>query len=61
MNDFIGQAVDVVVLVAAVCVALTNIYKFFKKPVDSTKEKIDENRKKHDDELTQSITASVMA
>jgi hypothetical protein len=42
--EWLSQGVDIIILVAAVCVAITNIYKFFTNGGKKVKNHIEENR-----------------
>lgn len=54
MNITLGEVVDYIILIGALCVAITNIIKFFKNP----KTKMDEKKEKEEEERVKKIIAA---
>ena len=53
----LGEICDIIILVAAVLVAVTNIYKFFANGGKGIKKKVDEINEEKEQELNSKIDA----
>jgi hypothetical protein len=53
----LGAICDIIILVAAVLVAITNIYKFFSNSGKGIKKKVDESNAEKEKELQEKIDA----
>jgi hypothetical protein len=53
----LGAICDIIILVAAVCVAITNIYKFFSNSGKGIKKKVDDVNAEKEKELQDKIDA----
>ena len=55
----LSSAVDIIILVAAVCVAITNIYKFFANGGKGLKKKVDDVKEQQEKEFNEKVDARV--
>lgn len=57
--EFLGTFVDVIILIAAFLVAITNIYKFFSNSKKGIKKQVDKAREEQEKEFNEAVDARV--
>ena len=57
--EFLSSAVDIIVLISALCIAVTNIYKFFANGTKGIQRRVDTAREEQEQEFNRKVDERV--